>query len=142
MLLQPSEDQQFFRETTARFLDEFAPVNEVRRLRDDPAGYAPDYWRRGAELGWTSFLVDERHGGGSISGAGLVDLTLVAHEFGPRGPRAIDHVQCRRLARRNDAHPRCRRPARRHHHGGRVWPSRTNDRLGTHVGVAEGGHLV
>ena len=107
MLLQPSEDQQFFRETTARFLDEFAPVNEVRRLRDDPAGYAPDYWRRGAELGWTSFLVDERHGGGSISGAGLVDLGLVAHEFGCHaapGPLITSNVAAGLLSR-NDAHP-------------------------------------
>jgi alkylation response protein AidB-like acyl-CoA dehydrogenase len=82
MLLQPSEDQAFFRETTARFLKELAPVDRVRELRDDAAGFDPDYWRRGAELGWTSLLVAEDHGGGSISGDGLTDLTLVAHEFG------------------------------------------------------------
>ena len=58
------------------------PAGEVRRLRDDPAGFDRDYWRRGAELGWTSLLVDEAHGGGSISDDGLVDLTLVADEFG------------------------------------------------------------
>ncbi len=51
-------------------------------LRDDPVGFDPGYWRRGAELGWTSLLVDEAHGGGSISGDGLVDLSLVAYEFG------------------------------------------------------------
>ena len=82
MLLVPSSDQSFFQETTARFLKELVPVGEVRRLRDDAAGFDPDYWRRGAELGWTSLLVGEAHGGGSISGDGLVDLTLVAHEFG------------------------------------------------------------
>ena len=49
---------------------------------DEPAGYDDTYWRRGAELGWTSLLVSEDRGGGSISGRGLVDLTLVAHEFG------------------------------------------------------------
>ena len=47
-----------------------------------PAGFDPAYWRRGAELGWTSLLVGEDHGGGTISGAGLVDLSLVAYEFG------------------------------------------------------------
>ena len=77
-----SDDQEFFRATTARFLDEFASPPELRRLRDDPLGFSPDYWRRGAELGWTSLLVAEADGGGSISGDGLVDLTLVAHEFG------------------------------------------------------------
>ena len=82
MLLALSADQAFFRETTARFLGELVPVGEVRRLRDDPVGFDLDYWRRGAELGWTSLLVGEEHGGGSISGNGLVDLTIVAHEFG------------------------------------------------------------
>jgi alkylation response protein AidB-like acyl-CoA dehydrogenase len=82
MLLELSSDQEFFRSTTARFLDEHAPVGELRRLRDDPAGFDPEQWRRGAELGWTSLLVSEAHGGGSLSDSGLVDLTLVAHEFG------------------------------------------------------------
>ena len=45
-------------------------------------GSTDAYWRQGAELGWTSLLVAEAHGGGSISGDGLVDLTLVADEFG------------------------------------------------------------
>jgi alkylation response protein AidB-like acyl-CoA dehydrogenase len=82
MLLDMSSDQEFFRETTAKFLADQAPVDRVRRLRDDPAGYDAEYWRRGAELGWTSLLVSEKHGGGSISGAGIVDLSIVAHEFG------------------------------------------------------------
>ena len=77
-----TDDQEFFRATTARFLDELVPPAKLRRLRDDPNGFDVDYWRRGAELGWTSLLVAEQDGGGSISGEGLVDLTLVAHEFG------------------------------------------------------------
>ena len=82
MLLELSSDQEFFRETTAKFLADQTPVDKLRQLREDPAGYDADYWRRGAELGWTSFLVSEEHGGGSISGAGIVDLSIVAHEFG------------------------------------------------------------
>jgi alkylation response protein AidB-like acyl-CoA dehydrogenase len=95
MLLQLSQDQEFFRETTAKFLTELVPVGELRRLRDDPVGFDADYWRRGAELGWTSLLVSEHHGGGSISGDGLVDLTLVAHEFGAHaapGPLVATNV--------------------------------------------------
>ena len=76
------DDQQLFRETTVKLLRELVPVAELRRLRDDPAGFDARYWRRGAELGWTSLLVGEDRGGGSISGDGLVDLTLVAHEIG------------------------------------------------------------
>lgn len=82
MRLDLTSDQEFFRDTTARFIREQAPVGELRRLRDDAAGFTAQYWRRGAELGWTSLLVSEERGGGSISGDGLVDLTLIAHEFG------------------------------------------------------------
>ena len=82
VLLEPTDDQTFFRETTSRYLDDRAPVAELRRLRDDPAGCSPAFWRGGAELGWTTLLVHEDHGGGSVSGAPVVDLSLVAHEFG------------------------------------------------------------
>jgi alkylation response protein AidB-like acyl-CoA dehydrogenase len=82
MLLQLSSEQEFFRDTTARFLVEHAPVAALRRLRDDAAGFGREYWRRGAELGWTSLLVSEAHGGVAISSSGLVDLTLAAYEFG------------------------------------------------------------
>jgi alkylation response protein AidB-like acyl-CoA dehydrogenase len=77
-----SSDQEFFRDTTGKFLTEHVPVGELRRLRDDPAGFDATYWRRGAELGWTSLLVSEEHGGGSIGGDGVIDLTLIADEFG------------------------------------------------------------
>jgi alkylation response protein AidB-like acyl-CoA dehydrogenase len=82
MLLELTSEQELFRSTTAKFLERHAPVAELRRLQDDPAGFSNDYWCRGAELGWTSLLVAERDGGVSISGKGLVDLTLIAHEFG------------------------------------------------------------
>jgi alkylation response protein AidB-like acyl-CoA dehydrogenase len=82
VLLQPTPDQEFFRETTDRYLTDRVPVDELRRLREDDAGFGDEYWRGGAELGWTSPLVSETHGGGTISDSGLVDLTLVAYEFG------------------------------------------------------------
>ncbi len=95
MLLALSSDQELFRETTAKLLDELVPVGELRRLRDDADGFGGEYWRRGADLGWTSLLVGEHHGGGSISGAGLVDLALVAYEFGRHaapGPLGVTNV--------------------------------------------------
>jgi alkylation response protein AidB-like acyl-CoA dehydrogenase len=104
-----SSDQEFFRETTGRFLDEHAPVGELRRLRDDPIGFTDDYWLRGADLGWTSLLVAEAHGGGSISGSGLVDLTLIAHEFGRRaapGPLATANVVAGALSDADGAAPK------------------------------------
>jgi alkylation response protein AidB-like acyl-CoA dehydrogenase len=77
-----SPDQSFFQETTRRFLEGEAPLTRVRELADDPAGYDRGWWRRGAELGWTAFLVPEAYGGGTLSGGGLADLAIVAEEFG------------------------------------------------------------
>jgi alkylation response protein AidB-like acyl-CoA dehydrogenase len=77
-----SPDQSFFQETTRRFLEGEAPLTRVRELADDPAGFDRDWWRRGAELGWTAFLVPEEHGGGTLSGGRMADLAIVAEEFG------------------------------------------------------------
>ena len=95
MLLELNADQEFLAETTDKFLAKEAPVSVLRALRDDPAGFDRAYWRAGAELGWTSLLVGEASGGGSVSGRGLMDLTLIAHEFGRHaspGPLAASNV--------------------------------------------------
>jgi alkylation response protein AidB-like acyl-CoA dehydrogenase len=107
MLLTLSDDQAFFRETTDRFLTEQVPPDALRQLRHDPVGYDPAYWRRGAELGWTSLLVSEAHGGGTISDSGLADAGLVAYEFGRHaapGPLAVVNVVAAALSE-NDAAP-------------------------------------
>lgn len=82
MLLELNDEQESLLRTTTRFLDDNASVEDVRRLRDEPAGFLDDYWRHGAGLGWLSLLVSEEHGGITASDSGLVDLTLVAYEFG------------------------------------------------------------
>ena len=82
MELELSEDQEFFLETTRKFLTAECPLPVVRSLEHDPAGFSADWWRRGAELGWTSMLVPEADGGGSLSEHGLLDLVLVAEEMG------------------------------------------------------------
>lgn len=95
MQLQLTPDQEVLRDATARFLNEHASVGAVRALRHDELGFDPGVWRRGAELGWTSLLVGEDHGGGSVSGSGLLDLALVAHEFGRRaapGPLVTTNI--------------------------------------------------
>ncbi|KPM55342.1 acyl-CoA dehydrogenase [Frankia sp. CcI49] len=95
MLLELDADQEVLREATARYLTDRVPVDRIRALRDDPAGFDAGYWQAGAELGWTSLLVSEEHGGGSISGSPLVDLTIAAYEFGVRsapGPLASANV--------------------------------------------------
>jgi len=82
VLLDLTPDQALFRDATVRFLGDQAPPGEVRRLRGDPAGFRAEYWRRGAELGWVSLLVPEPLGGGSLSGRPVVDVSMLAYEFG------------------------------------------------------------
>src|SRR3954451_4366238 len=85
MELELQADQELFVETTRRFLESESPLTEVRALYEDPVGFDRDFWRRGAELGWTTMLVPEHLGGGSVSGDGLLDLVLVAEERGRLG---------------------------------------------------------
>ncbi len=88
-------DQELFEETTRRFLASESPLTKIRDLAGSKAGYEPDFWRQGAELGWTSLVVPEEAGGGSVSGNGMLDLVLVAYEFGlhaapgPLGPTNV-----------------------------------------------------
>jgi alkylation response protein AidB-like acyl-CoA dehydrogenase len=77
-----SPDQTYFHQTSGKFLDARLPSSALRQLRHSEAGFEREYWAQGADLGWTSLLVAESSGGGTIDGAGLVELTLVAHEFG------------------------------------------------------------
>jgi alkylation response protein AidB-like acyl-CoA dehydrogenase len=95
-------DDQLFRDTTRQFLLDRVPLTTIREWADLPAGYDSDWWRSGAELGWSSLLVSEAHGGGSVSGCGLSDLTLVAEEMGALvspGPLAPVNVVAEAVSR-------------------------------------------
>ena len=101
-----TEDQEFFRDTTQKFLGSECPISKVRELRGSDAGFEPGYWRQGAELGWVSMLVPEALGGGSVSGNGPSDLALVAHAFGAHvapGPLIPCNVVAAALARSGSA---------------------------------------
>jgi alkylation response protein AidB-like acyl-CoA dehydrogenase len=69
MELEITSDQEFFLETTRRSLDERVTTAAQRDMRDDPVGFGADYWKQGAELGWTSELVSEADGGGAVASA-------------------------------------------------------------------------
>ena len=102
MELTLSDDQELLRDTTRRFLSERAAPAQLREWRHHPLGCDPGIWREGVELGWTSLLVDEAAGGGSISGEGLMDLAFIAHEFGRQaspGPLLSVNVVAAALSR-------------------------------------------
>jgi alkylation response protein AidB-like acyl-CoA dehydrogenase len=82
MRLDLSEDEQFFQETVRRFVETEMPTSTVRGLLDTAAGYDPSWCKSGAELGFTSFLVPEELGGGSLTDRPVADLAIVAEELG------------------------------------------------------------
>ncbi|KUH99308.1 acyl-CoA dehydrogenase family protein [Mycobacterium sp. IS-3022] len=74
-----------FASTAQSFLEKEVPLSRIRELHDAGAAFDRDWWRRAAELGWTSLLVPEELGGGSVSGGvsgGVRDLALVAEIAG------------------------------------------------------------
>jgi alkylation response protein AidB-like acyl-CoA dehydrogenase len=77
-----SAEQALFASTTQAFLGKEASLRAVRDLHAAGLSFDPTWWRRAAELGWTSLLVTEDLGGGSVSGNGVVDLALVAEMIG------------------------------------------------------------
>jgi alkylation response protein AidB-like acyl-CoA dehydrogenase len=82
MLLDLTDDQALFRDTSVAFIQSELPVAETRKLHENPAGYDRDWLRRSADLGWFAALVPEADGGGSVSGAGLLDAVIIAELVG------------------------------------------------------------
>jgi alkylation response protein AidB-like acyl-CoA dehydrogenase len=80
--LELSEDQEFFRSTARKFLEAEVPLTTVRALYESADGFDREWWKLGAELGWTSMFAPESHGGGSLSGGPAADLSIVAEEMG------------------------------------------------------------
>jgi alkylation response protein AidB-like acyl-CoA dehydrogenase len=100
--LELTEDQEFFRDTTRRFLESEAPLTTVRALWDTDDGFERGWWAKAAELGWTTLFVPEEHGGGSLSGNPVQDAVIVAEEMGrlvAPGPFLPVNVVCAALAR-------------------------------------------
>jgi alkylation response protein AidB-like acyl-CoA dehydrogenase len=77
-----SPEKILFASTTQAFLHKEAPLRYVRELHAAGASFDPAWWQRAAELGWTSLLVPEELGGGSVSGNGVSDLAMVAEQLG------------------------------------------------------------
>src|ERR1700681_2604463 len=102
MDLDLTPDQELLRHSTRKFLQTTVPLTAVRALAENPDGFDRGWWQRGAELGWTSLLGDDRRGGGSVSEAGLRDLALVAEEMGAMvspGPLLATNVVAQTLSR-------------------------------------------
>ncbi len=96
-----TSEQELLRETAARFIDATCPLPVVRQLIGSESGLPADYLRAAGQLGWFAMLVPEDLGGGSVSGAGLADLAIVAEERGRAlqpGPFVCTNVVAAALA--------------------------------------------
>jgi len=82
MRLDLTADQRLLQSATADFLGDTSSLTASRALHEAGRSFDRDTWRRGAELGWTSLLTPEEFGGGSVSGSGLIDATVIAEQFG------------------------------------------------------------
>lgn len=81
MALVLNEEQRFLQNTAQEFLSNNAPVEALRKLRDerDPVGYAPQLWREMVELGWASIILPEQYGGLDF---GFLGLGVILEESG------------------------------------------------------------
>src|SRR5262245_24034988 len=80
----PTDEQAMLVDASVRFMESEHPLATVRACADGAAYDDAAYRRTGAELGWFGMLADEVHGGGSMSGNGMLDAALVAVERGAR----------------------------------------------------------
>ena len=74
-----SADQYLGRDSARSFLTDRLPSTALRRVLDTETGFDRELWRGLAELGWTSVLLGEKHGG---LGLGFLDLALLCEESG------------------------------------------------------------
>ena len=81
MALVLNEEQRLLQDTARDFLGSQAPVEALRKLRDDsdPLGYARDLWQQMAEMGWASIILPETYGGLEF---GFLGLGVVLEETG------------------------------------------------------------
>lgn len=75
-------EQMLFASTAQAFLEKEASLSKVREIQGAGGSFDATWWQRAAELGWASLLVPEELGGGSVSGDGVADLTLLAEQAG------------------------------------------------------------
>ena len=72
-------EQELLRESVRRTCERHCGTDVVRKLENDPVGYAPALWSALGELGLLGLTVDEEHGG---SGMTLLDAAIVYEEIG------------------------------------------------------------
>ncbi len=74
-----TQEQELLRAEVRKFLDQNAPLDEVRKLVESEEGFSRHLWDRMAELGWVGLTIADEHGG---VGLDWVTLCVVLEETG------------------------------------------------------------
>jgi len=92
MDLEWSDEQSALRDMVRGVCAQYAPLDVVRKMEDDPVGYPSELWKQLGELGVTGILVPEAYGG---AGQTLLEGAIVYEELGrslapsPHFPSAV-----------------------------------------------------
>jgi alkylation response protein AidB-like acyl-CoA dehydrogenase len=82
MQLDLTDEQTLSRDTAVSFIEAELPLARTRDLHDNLLGYDRSWLQNSAELGWFAMMVPEADGGGTVSGAGLLDGAIIAEQLG------------------------------------------------------------
>lgn len=74
-----TEEQEMLRTSARDFLETECTENLVREVEAGDLGYAPELWRKIADLGWLGLVYPERYDGGGMN---VIDLAVLYEEFG------------------------------------------------------------
>ncbi len=74
-----TEEQEMLREMVRGMCAEYASLEVVRKMEDDPVGYAPGFWKQLGELGLLGLTLPEKYGGADQS---ALEAAVVYEELG------------------------------------------------------------
>lgn len=74
-----TEEQEILRGEVRKFLDEHAPLEEVRRQAESDDGFSRELWDRMARLGWVGLTIPAAYGGAEMD---LVTAVVLLEEAG------------------------------------------------------------
>ncbi len=82
------DEQDMLREMVRGICDRHSPLEEVRRLEDDPVGVSADLWEQMGELGICGLMLPDVYGGSNM---GALEGVVVYEELG-RSLAAVPHL--------------------------------------------------
>jgi alkylation response protein AidB-like acyl-CoA dehydrogenase len=80
--LELTPEQEMLRSATSRFIRSEMPLAKVRELSASAEGFEASWWKRAADLGWTSILASEVIGGDGAGSHPVTDTAILAEEIG------------------------------------------------------------